>query len=266
MNKRGQIYLLMAIIFGFVIYTLAVNVNTAKKTDPNKDFILISENYDKEGEKFLNSLIRVQFDENFVKNGFNDFTGKFTSYSKTIDPGFGFIYFYDYSDRENRRLIVGNHLDQGILVWYNEDNKVSVLGCKTLIRAGYSFGELGSATSFDFADIVSSCSDTVTISDTDDDIYDINYIVGNIKYTSSILEGVPEIVILSEERNERERRVYTNHKFKKGESGINDLRSYCALVGSQPFICDCTIRKNENECSINDLCDWDDQIGCVDNG
>jgi len=146
MKKRGQIYILVAIILGFVIYLLSVNLNFTKGTVFSDFFIEISDNYDKESAKFLTSLSQelLKNSELNIQKNFNEFSGKFTSYSKTINSAFGFIYFFDYSHGDSRRLIVGNHLDQPILVWVDETNKKKIDGCKANIPLGTNFGELSS--------------------------------------------------------------------------------------------------------------------------
>ncbi len=274
MNKRGQVYILVAIIFSFVIYLLASSVNTAKGSVLDYDFIEVSNNYDQESAKFLTSLGQEQINNPGIniETLFNRFAGKFTSYSSVINPSFGFIYFFDYSHKDDRKLIIGNHLDQEILVWVNDDNKISISGCKLKIPSKVSFGDLTSKFSSSLADILGSCSKTIVFS-TNDNNYNVNYVVGNIKYTSSIIKGVPQIVILSEERNENERKVYTNHKFEKGESWVKELVIYCnnPLVRETmpvPIICDCSNenRQSEEGCLINDYCKWYEiNMECINN-
>ncbi|MEK6952658.1 MAG: hypothetical protein AABX29_06620 [Nanoarchaeota archaeon] len=266
MNKRGQIYILAAIIFSLVIYLLSVNLNFTKGTVFSDFFIEISDNYDKESAKFLTSLSQELLKNSNldVKTKFNEFSGKFTSYSKTINSAFGFIYFFDYSHRESRRLIVGNHLDQPILVWVDENNKKIINGCKADIPLGTNFGDLSSRFIGILSDVLDSCSETLDLT-IDANLYNVNYVVSNIKYTSSVIKGVPQIVILSEEKKDEERKVYTNHKFEKGENWVNELKQYCIdpLLSPKPIICDCSLRNEEN-CLMNDICKWEGS-GCVDN-
>ncbi|MBI2499030.1 hypothetical protein HYV88_02200 [Candidatus Woesearchaeota archaeon] len=264
MNKRGQIYILAALIFSLVIYLLSINLNTAKGTVFSDFFIEISNNYDKESAKFLTSLSQelLKNSELDVQKNFNEFSGKFTSYSKTINSAFGFIYFFDYSHRDNRRVIIGNHLDQPILVWVDENNKKKIDGCKGEIHLGTTFGDLSEDFMGILGDILEKCSETLDLT-TDDNVYNVTYVVSNIKYTSGIIKGVPQIVILSEEKKGEERKVYTNHKFEKGENWVDGLRQYCVDPSLSPkTICDCNLRDEEN-CLMNDLCKLEG--GCVDN-
>ena len=266
MNKRGQVYILAAIIFGLVIYLLSVNVNIAKGTVFDNLFIEISNNYDKESAKFLTSLSQESLKDNQlnVKTKFNEFSGKFTSYSGTTDPSFSFIYFFDYSHKSEGKLIIGNHLAQPILVWVSETNQKIIDGCKAEISLGVSFSQLSTEFLGTKREVLESCSDVLDVDS--GDTYRVNYVIGDIKYTSKVIRGIPQIVILSEENKDNQRKVYTNHKFEKGENWVDGLKQYCSniLLDPKPLLCNCDIRE-ENNCLINDYCKFDKINGCVNN-
>lgn len=276
MDKRGQIYILAAIIFGLVIYLLSVNVNVAKGTVFDNLFIEISNNYDKESAKFLTSLSQESLKNSDlnVKMKFNEFSGKFTSYSGTTDPSFSFIYFFDYSHKneDKGKLIIGNHLAQPILVWVSETsqkiNQKIIDGCKSEISLGVSFSQLSTQFKDKKGQVLESCSDVldVALDVASGKTYDVNYVIGDIKYTSKVIRGIPQIVILSEENKDNERKVYTNHKFEKGENWVDGLKQYCdnPLLAPKPLLCNCNIRE-ENNCLINDYCKFDKIDGCVNN-
>ena len=57
MDKRGQIYLIVSLIIGLVIFVLTSQPNTINLTPHNNDFKLISQNYNQESNRFLGTLI-----------------------------------------------------------------------------------------------------------------------------------------------------------------------------------------------------------------
>src|SRR3989344_5880273 len=149
MHKRGQVFILAALILSFIIFSLAVKVNIANRPIIEGDFEGLSRNYDIESTKFINLLTEKNFREALkledVAVLFLNFTQDFTSYSKTQNPEFGVIYFFDFessiSGQGVGKLFVGNYLDQDIIVWTKEGEEQVVEGCKNTVNAGVSFGE-----------------------------------------------------------------------------------------------------------------------------
>ena len=55
MNKRGEIYILAAIILATILYSLATTVNYIRQERMDDDFEKISKNYELESSKLIKS-------------------------------------------------------------------------------------------------------------------------------------------------------------------------------------------------------------------
>ena len=110
MNKKGQVYILAAVIIAFLINVLFAETNIVKETIIEDDFEEISSNYEIESAKFVNSLIGQDTEK--VVNSFASFSSIFSSYAKTKNPEFSLIYLFSYNDG----LYVGNFLDEEVSI------------------------------------------------------------------------------------------------------------------------------------------------------
>ncbi len=93
MNKRGQFFILGAIILALALFVLMVKLNTFDETFLIKDFYPLSENYKTESVKVVNDAI-AQGGTITPNKALNDFTEKYVNYARTIDPNVGFVYVY----------------------------------------------------------------------------------------------------------------------------------------------------------------------------
>ena len=137
MNKRGQIYILAALIIVFVLYTLYKETNIVKESIIEDDFREISKNYELESSRFLNQLIQSNSD---VRSSFINFTVLFTSYAKTKNPNFGLIYSFLYQNK----LYIGNYMDTNINFNFGSSN-YNLNGCYAQINASVSIAGLNLA-------------------------------------------------------------------------------------------------------------------------
>ena len=78
MNKKGQLYILVAMILCVAIFMLVSQYNVVEQEKMRDDFDELSDNYAIESTKLLNSLFIVGGD---VFGSFANFTILFTSYS-----------------------------------------------------------------------------------------------------------------------------------------------------------------------------------------
>ena len=111
MNKRGQIYLLAALILGLIIFLVVAETNLVKETVIEDDFESLAKNYEVESAKFMNSLLAAATPPD-IPQEFLKFTIVFSSYAKTKNPEFGIIYAFIY----NNHLYVGNYLDREVRI------------------------------------------------------------------------------------------------------------------------------------------------------
>ena len=93
MDKRGQFFILGAIILALALFVLMVKLNTFDETFLIKDFYPLSENYKTESVKVVNDAI-AQGGATNPNTALNDFTQKYLAYARTIDPNVGFVYVY----------------------------------------------------------------------------------------------------------------------------------------------------------------------------
>lgn len=210
MNKRGQVYILAAIIIAFVVYNLFVDTNIVKETIIDDDFEELATNYEVESAKLVNYLLENNINSpNTVSKHFTNFTASFTAYSKTKNPNFGLLYLFDYRGK----LYIGNYLDEDA-----EVNGVSVKGCLRQIPAGFRM--VGQSLY-----IGVGVFETVGVSPCIKEIvsgegynYNVDIKVNNQDGTSEtyealITKGKPDIVIISREIKDNVRKVYTKGNF-----------------------------------------------------
>lgn len=88
MNKRGQFFILGAIILALALFVLMVKLNTFDETVLIKDFYPLSENYKTESVKVVNDAI-AQGGATTPNKALDDFTQKYLNYARTIDPNAG---------------------------------------------------------------------------------------------------------------------------------------------------------------------------------
>jgi hypothetical protein len=109
MNKKGQIFLIAAIIFAVAIYSVAIEYNTLKEYPSLEDYKDISENYQNEYPKVVNYAVYSGQD---VKTTLETFNTGFLKEAQKKDPNFGA--FYAYKDTAGNIRIV-NTLNNKVL-------------------------------------------------------------------------------------------------------------------------------------------------------
>ncbi|MFH1592822.1 MAG: hypothetical protein ABIB47_05640 [Candidatus Woesearchaeota archaeon] len=253
MDKRGQVFILAALLLSFIIFSLVIRLNVVKREIIEGDFSGLSKNYEVESSKFINLLAEEQFRRGElgledVGVLFLNFTQDFTKYSKTQNPEFGVIYFFDFSSNNEAKMFVGNYLDQDIAVWvedagFDGGTAVEVVeGCSEKVFAGASFGDFNfgtGVTTFDF-----DCG--VGLERPTDENYEFTFIIGDIEYTADISVGETKIGVVANEFHDNDRRVYIN-EFREGSVMNFDAR--CDVGNSDAegsFVCKCGKRTREN--------------------
>jgi len=140
MNKRGEIYILAAIILATILYSLATTVNYIRQESMDDDFEKISKNYELESSKLINNLLLQ--DSPDINGSFNVFTLLFTSYSKSQNPSYGIIYTLGFRDDEgNSKIQIGNYFDKEIIILAGMD-EYPLPGCFEEIPATLTFDGL----------------------------------------------------------------------------------------------------------------------------
>ncbi|MBS3163066.1 hypothetical protein J4427_00030 [Candidatus Woesearchaeota archaeon] len=119
MDKRGQFFILGAVIIAMALFVLMVRVNTYEEKILLEDFPDLSKNYESESIKVVNDALLNELDP-FVK--LDEFTNGFVDYARTLDPNIGFIYVY--KDKNGNSKVV-NYLSDEPADIYGDDGSSS---------------------------------------------------------------------------------------------------------------------------------------------
>ena len=91
-NKKGQVFIIAAIIFSIAIYSVVIPYNTIKEYPGPEDFNELSENYKAEYPKVFNYATYEEGVELGPK--LDEFTNVFLGEARKKDPNFGVLYLY----------------------------------------------------------------------------------------------------------------------------------------------------------------------------
>ena len=231
MDKRGQIYILAALIISVVVFILVLRPNVVIQEKLEDDFEKLSSNYEYESSRFTNSIINQELN---VSSSFFNFTLLFVSYSKSQNPNFNLIYAFGFEDIIN----IGNFMEEEIIV-DNGKNQYVLNGCYNKISAVIEFQGLNFEGNINFSD-VEKCLLTI-------DFVDKIWIgIDGLWYPFEI-SNKPQIIIVSREETEDQRKVFIGGEgFIKGE-GDGKGKS------SEDF---CNSFKQEKSCSDKESCCW----------
>jgi len=114
-GKRGQIFLIGAIIFVFALYTLVIPYNTIKTYPGLDDYKDLSENYQAEFPRVYNWAL---YKGENVETSLEQFNSAFTEQAGNVDPNFGV--FYAFVDSNGRVNIVNTLNNKAIVVSYED--------------------------------------------------------------------------------------------------------------------------------------------------
>ncbi len=102
MNKRGQIYVISALILSVIIYGLSGQFNRIE-VDPQTDFSEISDNYAGESSRVVNYALYSAKD---ISQTLASFTKDFLEYARSKEPNIGLVYVYG----DDQKTLVENYL------------------------------------------------------------------------------------------------------------------------------------------------------------
>ena len=197
MQKRGQIYLLAALIIGFILFLLAAQTNIIKKITIEDDFEELSKNYERESANFVNSLLSnptANIEKEFAK-----FTVLFTSSAKTKNPEFGLVYAFLHQGN----VYIGNYLDTKINLLTILPPK-TIPGCYALIETSVSLAGLTIPTSGISLGKFSQCNAVFTAPPSNK----IKIEIESIVYELLLAEDAPDIMMISRETKDNQRKVF----------------------------------------------------------
>jgi len=225
MERRGQIYLLTAIILAFIIFGLVSVVNKAGQESLKSDFEKLSANYEAESAKLVNYLLLKERTPDEIKESFQNFTIQFTSYAKTKNPKFGLVYAFNFKNK----LYIGNYLDKEInkIECYDSKGRKTcsdkeLSACYEKIPSTIELGGLALDVDFDQSLIKDCHSEIVPTGE-------IKYLKLTItadkpySYIFELLPNQPQIMLMSQEEKGEQRKVYVPKEARKNSRDISSL-------------------------------------------
>ncbi len=227
MNKKGQIYLIVSLIIGLVIFVLTSQPNIINARPQNQDFKLISQNYNHESSKFLASIIQEGVESNKIEEKFVEFSVFFTQYSKSQNPSFGLIYLLNYENK----VYAGNFFDKKVTLTFLDENGMfestkDLEGCFGDITAGigYEAGSLKLPISYQTFN-QKQCITSKSFSEEKDRAVTLSIENENdILYEVNLISGQPEVIVISRENVAEDRKVFVEKQFIKGKKNRNNRR------------------------------------------
>ncbi len=210
MDKRGQLYILTAIIFAFVIFVIITPANTVKRTVVDDNFEEIAKNFEVESAKFLNHLIET---EQPIASVFLNFTLLFTSYARTKSPDYGLMYLFMKGDR----VYIGNFAKEQATITIGS-NQYIISGCFSQVSPSFSVGGLSLAIPIDINSVVSCMREEVVPSGTSFPLT-IGIVLEELDtsaattFTTQVAQNNPDLIIIAKEKQGNVRKVYTRGKF-----------------------------------------------------
>ncbi len=117
MEKRGQVYILAAVIIGVLLFTIFATVNTSKQVDLNANFDRLNENYERESERFINAYVSDNNPTKELENSFPEFAWNFNKFAMETNPEFGIITTLSFTKKDGtKKNLIVNMLDTPVFV------------------------------------------------------------------------------------------------------------------------------------------------------
>ncbi len=207
MEKRGQIYLLVALVMSVVIFGLVTVTNQARQESIKSDFEKLSQNYATESARLVNSLMTNPAAN--IGESFKQFSFLFTSYSKTQSPDFGLIYAFLYGGK----LYIGNYLKTDIEVdcdtCLDDGYPRLVAGCYGEIPASVGFDGLSVSVQGVYSSVIEQCATEEAVFEGGILPTELNLMIEDIPYSFTLKKDQPQVIMVSWETKGNQRKVFT---------------------------------------------------------
>ena len=118
MAKKGQFYILAAVILCIVIFGVTVTVNKIEQEVETTDFVELAQNYVLETPALINYAIYGGFEQQ-PSDLLSDFTEDFVQYARKKNPKLGLLYVY----KEGDNTIIENYLKEGEPIIYTTETE-----------------------------------------------------------------------------------------------------------------------------------------------
>lgn len=138
-NKKGQFYLIAALIIIAIIASLILNLNFAKITPEPLEFKELSENFEQEALQIIDQGVFNRDSLDTIQENLEAFARKYTEYTSQKAPKTGFLYVFG----NNKDISVVNYLLEGAEVTTKGENSTTLAGgnALTLHRLTFKVGE-----------------------------------------------------------------------------------------------------------------------------
>jgi len=209
MDKRGQLYLVSALIIAFVVYIILSPSNVVKTSVESSNFEAIAKNFDRESARFLNTLFAQK---QWVYDAFLNFTILFTSYAKTKNPDVGVVYTFAHEGK----LYFGNYAKDQVTF---EAGGVTVIvqGCLDKIATSISAAGLNIAAPQIAVGTYQQCLKEIPVPGGFNHLVSIIVLEQDTGLSTSFVTEVtpshPDLILISKEKKGSERRIYTKGRF-----------------------------------------------------
>jgi len=111
MNKRGQFYIIMAIVVSLIIYSLYLPENKIEEVTLFEDFRDISLNYQTESPKVVNHYIYKNLEDEDLKKAITNFTSDFLEQIQQKNPNVNLVFFLS----NGTHVFIKSYFDNSIL-------------------------------------------------------------------------------------------------------------------------------------------------------
>ena len=122
MNKKGQIYIITAIIISVAIFSVITDVNKIYKEISVTDFRDLSRNYITEAPKVINYAIANRQINN-IYDLLSGFTKEFVTYAQIRNPNMGLVYVYG----DSGRTVIENYMPAEKIIEYDSSTGSGML-------------------------------------------------------------------------------------------------------------------------------------------
>lgn len=200
MNKRGQIYLVAAIIVCMIAFVLVAKSNYIREQVLLQNFKDISSNYLTESPKVVNGVLENQESDlssedklTKIKEELSGFTKDFVdNYAKNQDPNVGLIYIYN----DENGVIIQNSLNGEKVSFVGSSNDNILLSYDEPLTGDIVFVGTGTSVAT-AAPLCNSGNEKYCILEANTlppGKYNLN--IGNINYPFEINQDSPELIVI----------------------------------------------------------------------
>lgn len=266
--KKGQVYILAAIILTVIIYGMVTIVNKVSQETLESDFEELSTNYANEGSKLINDVLATG-DKDLVIQTFKDYTRSFTAYAKTKSTDFGLIYAFYYtsstsSPTSTGRLYVGNYMNIPMLISYTPDSSNSkyVEGCYSNIDASVGYDGIRLDTNIDSLGLTECEKILPPDPEPEASINTVYITIGGYGYRFDINPDELEVIIVSREDRPEQRKVFIEGDLTQDMgTDFTSFSDYCT-TGQTTSICEGTrlqcsrAYQTKDDCTRDTQCRW----------